>query len=400
MAQPLSVRWKQIPNRWVGVIDQNNPTSWASAVSANAQFVVGHAGTDAGTQAFYRTNFSSVIGMDDLAGGQFDSRATGISADGQVIVGIGHSTFGSEAFRFDNPAGELEGLGMLPNGISSEALGVSADGSTIVGRSATFTAIEGEAFRWTEALGMVGLGDLPGGQLKSVAYAASSAGTVIVGSGTTAAGTEAFRWTDSLGLVSLGDLPGGTVESVARAVSASGTTIVGEARTDAANSVAFLWDPDHGMRDLRTVLISEYGLGASLTGWDLLSATGISSDGSVIAGTGINPSGNFEAWRAEVTMEVVLTADFDLDFDVDEDDLSQWQADYGGPGSDANGDGLSDGTDFLEWQMQFTGNLNLQTTLQAVPEPTTMILCFWLATWPALGRPKRWLSPVDLGEID
>ncbi|MEO2047296.1 MAG: hypothetical protein ABGX16_12070 [Pirellulales bacterium] len=47
---------------------------------------------------------------------------------------------------------------MLPNGISSEALGVSSDGSTIVGRSATFTAIEGEAFRWTEALGMVGLG--------------------------------------------------------------------------------------------------------------------------------------------------------------------------------------------------------------------------------------------------
>ncbi|MEO2047295.1 MAG: hypothetical protein ABGX16_12065 [Pirellulales bacterium] len=91
----------------VGVIDQNNPTSWATAVSTNAQFVVefvvGHAGSDAGTQAFYRTSVPSVVGLDDLAGGQFDSRATGISADGQVIVGTGHSNFGSEAFRFDNP---------------------------------------------------------------------------------------------------------------------------------------------------------------------------------------------------------------------------------------------------------------------------------------------------------
>jgi len=365
----------------IGVIDPLYPTSRATAVSASGEIVVGQAGSALGPQAFYRTSLGSVVGLGDLAGGQFASDATGISADGQVIVGTGQSTFGSEAFRFDLPAGSLVGLGMLANGISSEALGVSADGNTIVGRSATFSAIEGEAFRWTEGLGMVGLGDLAGGQLKSVAYATSGTGTVIVGSGTTDFGTEAFRWTSGTGMVSLGDLPGGPVESVARAISASGTTIVGEAYTNGANSVAFLWDQPNGMRDLRTVLTSEFGLGDSLTGWDLLAATGISADGRIIAGRGINPNGKFEAWRAELATAVALTADFDLDTDVDGDDLTQWMGDFGGPGSDSDGDGDSDGKDFLDWQKQFTGNLSLQSTLAAVPEPNTSLLLCWMVIW-------------------
>jgi hypothetical protein len=49
------------------------------------------------------------------------------------------------------------------------------------------------------------------------------------------------------------------------------------------------------MRNLQTVLS---GFGADLTGWQLTSARGISSDGMVIVGQGINPFGNLEAWRA------------------------------------------------------------------------------------------------------
>jgi len=283
----------------VGFISQRFPTSEAFGVSEGGNFVVGHAGSESGQQeAYYRPNAGPLIGMDDLDGGQFASSATGISAGGQVIVGTGHSNFGGEAFRFDNLAGPLQGLGFLPDGISSEAHGVSADGGTIVGRSVTFSAISGEAFRWTPLAGMVGLGDLDGGQTESVAYAASAAGSVVVGAGTTSAGAEAFRWTSGGGMISLGDLPGGPVRSAARAVSALGTTIVGEAHSEAANSIAFLWDRENGMRDLRSVLVSQFGLASELAGWDLLSATGVSGDGRVLAGTGINPSGDFEAWRA------------------------------------------------------------------------------------------------------
>ena len=38
--------------------------------------------------------------------------------------------------------------------------GISADGSVVVGQS------RDQAFRWTQATGMVGLGDLPGGIFK------------------------------------------------------------------------------------------------------------------------------------------------------------------------------------------------------------------------------------------
>ena len=63
----------------------------------------------------------------------------------------------------------FQGLGNL-GGISfaSYADGVSADGSVVVGRDAN--ADGDQAFRWTEAGGMVGLGDLPGGNFRSWAF--------------------------------------------------------------------------------------------------------------------------------------------------------------------------------------------------------------------------------------
>lgn len=71
--------------------------------------------------------------------------------------------------------------------------------------------------------------------------------------------------------------------------------------------------------------------------------------------------------------------DFDLDFDVDEDDLAAWEVNYGGGGGwtqgDANGNGLIDGGDFLIWQRNYTGPGGLVGAASAaVPEPTTGVL--------------------------
>ncbi len=52
------------------------------------------------------------------------------------------------------------------------------------------------------------------------------------------------------------------------------------------------------MQDLQTILESSYGLTAPLAGWTLLQATAISTDGFTIVGSGINPTGQYEAWRA------------------------------------------------------------------------------------------------------
>ena len=43
-------------------------------------------------------------------------------------------------------------------------------------------------------------------------------------------------------------------------------------------------------------MAAEYGLGQALAGWRLTSADAISFDGSVIAGSGINPRGQGEAF--------------------------------------------------------------------------------------------------------
>ena len=71
------------------------------------------------------------------------------------------------------------------------------------------------------------------------------------------------------------------------------------------------------------------------------------------------------------------SADFDNDGDVDADDLAQWEADFGAAGSDANGDGIATGADFLIWQQQIAGGpaLALSATVSTrVPEPTSLYL--------------------------
>jgi len=50
------------------------------------------------------------------------------------------------------------------------------------------------------------------------------------------------------------------------------------------------------MRLLRDVLTNDCCL--NLTGWQLTSARGISTDGNTIVGSGINPAGQYEAWIA------------------------------------------------------------------------------------------------------
>ena len=85
-----------------------------------------------------------------------------------------------------------------------------------------------------------------------------------------------------------------------------------------------------------------------------------------------------------------LNADFDGDGDVDEDDLTEWTADYGMSGSDADGDNDTDGADFLAWQRQFSGNSGQLAAAIAVPEPSTVgiamiSVCGLIATRRPLG---------------
>src|SRR5208337_4431920 len=89
------------------------------------------------------------------------SSPSGVSADGSVVVGLSSDTSGnSQAFRWTESVG-MVGLGFLPGGVTSSARAVSADGSVVVGLSSDASG-NSQAFRWTESVGMVGLGFPPG----------------------------------------------------------------------------------------------------------------------------------------------------------------------------------------------------------------------------------------------
>ena len=312
--------------------------SVASGVSDDGRVVVGY---DA-TQAFRWTRDGGPQPLGDLPGGDFQSFGSDVSADGSILLGIGTVDVNGdsrlEGFRWTESGG-LTAIGTL-NGEYSNARGISADGRTIVGwsgpgeqafrwtadsgmqalsgaglerfnprRVRAFgvsgdgTAVVGtavladesatEGFRWTADGGFQGLGSIAGGEFTdSSAYNVSSDGRVVVGSSWSPNGVEAVRWMNGA-IQPLGDLPGGLFSAAARAASGDGSIIVGVGNTTQGFD-AFIWDAANGMRRLEDALSDDYGV--DLAGWNLYTASDISSDGRVIVGEGINPQGQQEAW--------------------------------------------------------------------------------------------------------
>jgi probable HAF family extracellular repeat protein len=333
--------------------------SGANAVSADGTTIVGQSiSSNSMSEAFRWTAGGGMQPLGDLPGGNFESQALGASADGSVVVGYGISADGQEAFRW-TAAGGMQGLGDLPGGdYLSVAQAVSADGSVVagIGTWGAGWADQQYAFRWTAAEGMESLGVLPEAPAQtSRGYGVSADGNVVVGWSSSPNGNynyqaEAFRWTAATGMRGLGDLPGGYFDSWAWAASADGAVIVGTSLTELYNE-AFIWDASHGMRHLQTVLETEYGL--DLTGWTLEYASAISPDGLAIAGWGINPSGWREAWLAAIPP--VLLGDVNCDGSVGFGDINPfvllladpaaWRQTYAGcplANGDINQDGLVD----------------------------------------------------------
>jgi probable HAF family extracellular repeat protein len=214
------------------------------------------------------------IGLGFLPGGSpIASQANSISDDGSVVVGGSSSASGVQAFMW-TAAGGLVGLGDLPGGtFGSGAHGASADGSVVVGMGSSASGFE--AFRRTSATGMVGLGVLPG-FTDSQAIGVSADGSVVVGgSGTFELDTaEAFRWTETTGMVSLGN--GDFTYSAASGVLADGSVVVGQGGPEFMNLEAFRWTEATGMVGLGFLP------GGPPANWS--SAWGVSADGSIVVG--------------------------------------------------------------------------------------------------------------------
>jgi probable HAF family extracellular repeat protein len=243
------------------------------------------------------------------------STARDVTADGRVVVGwssyYSPTSRGIQAFQWRSETGMVPLPGFLeqnPQGQTSAAAAVSADGRVIVGNSGVGTAPR--AVRWVGGGQIEALGGADFGM--SVADGVSADGSVIVGTRRNAAGgLEAFRWTEAEGMTGIGDPVRFPFGSRARGASGDGAVVVGRGTvgftpTFAEDERAFIWDAAHGMRSLQEVLVNEFGMGQALTGWTLNAALEISPDGRFIAGYGQNPAGQREAWLVAVPEPVAL----------------------------------------------------------------------------------------------
>jgi len=301
-----------------------------AASTANPRAISGNGLVVTGNDSNYATGFRWTAAGGTITLGSFQPQD--ISFDGSVIVGAIAAPGGrSEAARW-TAAGGVVGLGDLnPNNgiLLSLATGVSADGNLVVGQ-----ADEG-SFLWDGSMrkvpdlsdpytgcfnaGISGDGTVISGRCvengvgpyvyraqNGVPAQISGLSDMILGySGVSANGLVVFGKVTGAGNQSWAGLwlPNGTVQPIPplagdsnvyiERVSANGLCAVGMSQ-NAANAglvTALFWDSVNGSRNLRDVLVNDFGLGAELAGWTLKEATDVSDDCSVIVGIGVGPAG-------------------------------------------------------------------------------------------------------------
>lgn len=180
-----------------------------------------------------------------------------------VLLSVGSSVLFSTAAT---PAATFQGLGNFPGvDASSRAFAVSDDGTAVVG----YASIPGfsTAYRWTAALGVLPLGDFTGGSFSSASYGISGDGQTVVGFGTTATAEQPFRWSETGGFQNFANLSHVYSQGLARDASADGSVIVGKARHVVTHTQAFRWTEAGGMQWI--------GVGEAFA---------TSADGSVVVG--------------------------------------------------------------------------------------------------------------------
>jgi len=306
----VATRWTSAGGTTIlGDLPGGGVSGWANNVSADGSVVVGQGAPDPINpyEAFRWTQSTGMVGLGFLPGGT-KSNAQGVSADGSIIVGNAFSP-ANEGFRWTE-AGGMQGLGSLYAGGRSFAFDISPDGGRIVGGTSV-SATQLDAAYWTESGGWTSIGRLPGGlaSLEAFASDASTDGSVIIGNSPSALSPysyESFRWTESGGMQGLGILQPDHNLSTATGVSGDGTIVVGVSGPyDGVNRKPYIWDETNGMRDLRVVFETDYGL--TLTGWTLVEVLDISEDGRTFVGYGTNPSGITEGWVATIPVPSTLS---------------------------------------------------------------------------------------------
>ncbi len=287
--------------------------TFGDAITADGKQVFGRSGETHGLGTTTPVQWTSSGGLRPIGALQSGQRGTAwdVAADGTTVVGQMSTAAGMEAFRWTAIEG-LVPLGDLPGGdVRSFAYGVSSNGQIVVGHATIATDHDTEvpqAFRWTPTDGMQGLGFLPDKTEQSFALDVSADGSIIVGfaSRDEMQGEyeinyhEAFRWTNETGMIGLGDFPGGEVYSFANAINDDGTVIVGSSWGENGTE-AFRWTQQNGMVGL--------GMMSSALGLTPYSdAYAVSADGTIIVGLSTGQAAVWDVRHGFRSIAGLLTA--------------------------------------------------------------------------------------------
>ncbi len=206
--------------------------------------------------------------------------ARGINASGEVAGYSGIPTRSAEAFVWSKATG-MQGLGFLPGGDYSAAEAINRFGQ-VVGASNGNNVFY--AFIWSKTTGMQNLGKLPGYD-GSAAYAINNLGQVAGLSDcfNCSLETHATLWSKTKGsMLDLGVLPG-ALSSGAFGINNVGQ-VVGAVFYSLNDNRAFVWSPSTGMLDLNTLIPAN-------SGWFLGYALAINDKGQIVGNGTLNGQG-------------------------------------------------------------------------------------------------------------
>ena len=323
-----------------------------TAISGDGFFAFGHSGLlyDGYFLSFHWTQSA---GMQTLSPPirYLNAIASTVSDDGRFFAGSARVRGSGEwePFRWV-PVTGFEAIELPPGTLEASVSDMSADGSVLVGGG--YWSDRRRGFRWTQDGGHEEIGQLQGA-LGLELTSADDACDVIVGNAYLASGgREPIIWTPRLGTRPLG-VPPGFDEPRAEVVSGNGSVIGGSALIPASSTrTAVLWLPSVGMVEAKPYL---EGLGADLSGWELLAIGDLSRDGTTLVANGMKDGQKRSVLIRDIPIPPRCSVDLDGDFAVTVFDFLAFQNlfDAGDPAADFDGDGEFTIFDFLAFSNAF-----------------------------------------------
>lgn len=246
--------------------------------------MVGEGFGNSGNRAFVWSQATGTEAL-SLPGSGISLSAGAISSDGNVIFGVGTAGVGSSSQFVRWVNGSPTTLGYLGSGIIAQARDCSADCSVMAGFEYIASPAHNTAVVWSQSGGLRDLGTLPG-TTSSIAWSVRPDGNEVYGSSYVEGSPDwtdrrAWRWTQSGGMQEVAGM------SHVMAASTDGTRLVGATAYDADTRriEAAIWENGTIINVART--LSDEGLSLG-PGWYPQVVTGMSDDGSVLAGEATN----------------------------------------------------------------------------------------------------------------